>query len=349
MKEDALDPALPIVDAHHHLWDFVPILGALEQYQHPLLDLIRDTPRFLHDELMAELAGGHNIVATVMVECGAFYNAGAPAGLQPVGEIEHANGVAARSASGIYGSTRLCAAMVGYADLALGDEVVPVLERAMTAGGGRLRGMRVMAPYDDDPDVVGPMVPAIAGLYGSDEFRSGFAHLARFDLTFDAWVLEPQLEEVADLARAFPNQTIVLDHVGTPLGIAGFEGRLTERFALWRESIRRLAQLDNVVVKLSGLAMPYCAFPGLGIGQRPTSVRLAELWAPYIDTCIEAFGPVRSMFASNFPVEKWGADYNVLWNAFKRIVSGASDEERAMLFSGTAERIYRIEQTASQQ
>ncbi|WP_144097949.1 amidohydrolase family protein [Croceicoccus sediminis] len=348
MSEDALDPALPIVDAHHHLWDFGPILGALDGLQHPLLDLIRDVPRFLHDELMAELSGGHNVVATVMVECGAFYDAGAPQKFQPIGEIEHANGVAARSASGIYGPTRLCSAMVGYADLALGDEVIPVLERAAMAGGNRLRGIRIMAPYDEDPDVVGPMVPAVAGLYGSDEFRSGFAHLGRFDLSFDAWVLEPQLPEVEDLAKAFSDQPIVLNHVGTPLGIAGYAGKLTERFETWRESISRLAQLDNVSVKLSGLAMPYCAFPGLGMDTRPTSSQLAELWAPYIETCIEAFGPSRSMFASNFPVEKWGADYTTLWNAFKRIASAASDEEKAMLFSGTANQVYRIAQPAPQ-
>ena len=257
--------------------------------------------------------------------------------------MEFVNGVAAQGASGLYGAYRPCAAIVGHADLTLRDKVAPVIEALIAAGNGRFRGIRHAAAWDADPEVLGPPFHAPEGLYRSDAFRAGFALYGAYDLTFDAWLLEPQLPDVIDLARAFPQQTIVLDHCGTPLGIASHKGKLHQNFDRWRRNIHALAECDNVVVKLGGLAMAFCGLPEDGPAKGHGSEHLAALWRPYIETCIEAFGPERAMFESNYPVDRWGASYPVLWNAFKRLTTGASTDEKRALFAGTAARVYGIE------
>src|SRR6185437_10008313 len=340
MPEAILDPDLPIVDPHHHLWDRRNY-ATPEAPVHPFMTAIADARRYLLDELMADTGSGHNVTATVFVECGAFYRADGPVELRPVGETEFVNGVAAMSASGTYGEMRACAGIVGRADLTLGDGVVPVLEAHVRAGGGRFRGIRNSASFDADKAVLGPLNRVEAGLYLSDAFRNGFKRLAPMGLSFDAWLLEPQLPDLIDLARAFPEQTIVLDHVGTPLGRGGYEGRLAERFGVWRDNIGELARSPNVVVKLGGLAMAFCNFPSFLAEPRAPSEQLAREWAPYIEACIGAFGPERCMFESNFPVDMGICTYATLWNAFKRIAAGYTAEEKAALFSGTATRVYR--------
>lgn len=343
MTEDILEPLLPIIDPHHHLWDLRPLLPAFPTPRHPFLEAIAGAPYYTFDQLHADTHSGHRIIATVYMECGAFYDGSRPEGMKPVGEVEFANGVAAQGASGLYGEWRPCAAIVGHADLTLGDEVRPVIEALIAAGNGRFRGIRHAGAWDADPEVLGPPFHAPEGLYGSEAFRSGFAAYADLGLTFDAWVLEPQLGEVIDLARAFPQQTIILDHCGTPLGIASHQGRLHENFDRWRRSIRTLAQCENVVVKLGGLGMAFCGLPGDGPARGYGSDHLAALWRPYVETCIEAFGPGRAMFESNYPVDRWGASYPVLWNAFKRLAAGASADEKQALFAGTAAQVYGIE------
>jgi len=340
--EPILDPGLPIVDPHHHLWDRTSVPPPRED-AHPFERVIQLTPRYLLDELRADAGSGHNVVATVYVQCGAFYRADGPRELAPVGEVEFVNGVAAMSASGLYGPLRACAGIVGHADLNLGDDVVRVLEAEITAGGDRFRGIRHMAAHDADPAVLGPLSHTSAGVLTGEAFRRGFARLAPLGLTFDAWLLEPQLPDLIDLARAFPETDIVLDHVGTPLGIGVYAGKLPERFDVWRDNIRELAKSPKVTVKLGGLAMPFPGFPGLDGQARPSSQVLADLWRPYIETCIEAFGADRCMFESNFPVDRWGCDYATLWNAFKRIAAGSSDTEKADLFAGTARRFYGLD------
>ena len=171
----------------------------------------------------------------------------------------------------------------------------------------------------------------------------GFAHLAPMGLSFDAWLLEPQLPELIDLARAFPGSRIVLDHVGTPLGLASYQGKREERFPVWRENIRTLAKMPNVHVKLGGLAMPFCNFDSCLSEPRAPSTQLAREWGPYIETCIEAFGPDRCMFESNFPVDKGSYGYGVFWNACKKLVAGASAAEKEALFSGTAAKFYKLD------
>lgn len=342
MPEAILEPDLPIVDPHHHLWDRRSYATS-EVDEHPFMTAIEPAKRYLLDELMADTGSGHNVIATVFVECGAFYKADGPVDMRVVGETEFVNGVAAMSASGMYGDFRACAGIVSRADLLLGDAVKPVLEAHIKAGGGRFRGIRNSASFEADKEVLGPLNRVEAGLYLRDDFRAGFKHLAPLGLSFDAWLLEPQLSDVIDLARAFPDTTIVLDHVGTPLGRASYQGKLQERFPIWKANILELAKSPNVVVKLGGLAMAFCNFPSFLAQPRAPSTQLAREWGPYIETCIEAFGADRCMFESNFPVDMGSCDYATLWNAFKHIAKGASATEKTALFSGTAKRVYRLE------
>ena len=342
MPEAILEPELPIVDPHHHLWDR-RMLPPAQGPEHPFTTAIKPAQRYLLDELLADTGSGHNVVATVFLECRAFYKADGPVEMRPVGETEFVNGVAAMSASGLYGETRACAGIVGNADLTLGDGVKAVLEAHERVGGGRFRGIRNSASWDPDTEVLGPLNRIQKGHYLRDDFRAGFKHLAPMGLSFDAWMLEPQLPDLLDLARAFPDTTIVLDHVGTPIGRGSYAGRLEERFPIWRENMRELAKSPNVVVKLGGLAMAFCNFPSFLAEPRVPSEQLAKEWGPYIDTCIEAFGAERCMFESNFPVDMGSCTYAVLWNAFKRLASGASADEKTALFSGTAKRVYRLD------
>jgi predicted TIM-barrel fold metal-dependent hydrolase len=348
MSEPILEPDLPIVDPHHHLWDRpTAILRNLPPSDHGFMDIIRDIPRYLLDELLADLTSGHNVIGTVYMECGAMYRADGPDHLRCVGETEFVNGIAAMTASGIYGPVRACAGIVGHVDFRSSpDTVEDALRSHIAAGHGRFRGIRQSCSWDADPGVLGPLAGRVPqGLYRDPKFREGFALLHTLGLSFDAWLLEPQIPELTELARAFPETTIVLDHVGTPLGIAAYAGKREERFGIWRENIRTLAKCPNVVVKLGGLPMPFAGWRKRMAEKLPTSQTLAGQWKPYIETCIEAFGPARAMFESNFPVDRFGADYVALWNAFKRLAAGASADEKTALFSGTASKVYRIKLT----
>lgn len=339
MTEVILEPDLPIIDPHHHLWDLRPLLPAFAGVSHPFLQSIAEPGYYMFDTFTADARSGHRVVASVFVECGAFYNA-AYGPNASASEVEFANGVAAQGASGLYGEWRPCAGIVGHVDLTASDAGAR-LDR-LQAASPRLVGIRHQGAWDADPAVLGPPFHAPEGLYRQADFRRGFAELAPRGLTFDAWVLEPQLPDVIDLARTFPEQPIVLDHCGTPLGIATYAGRLPERFGLWTQAIRTLAQCPNVSIKLGGLAMAFSMLPDEGPAAGWSSERLAPLWGPYIDTCIEAFGAGRAMFESNYPVDRWGASYPVLWNTFKRLTAGASADEKADLFAGTAARFYGL-------
>jgi L-fuconolactonase len=345
--EDILEPDLPIVDPHHHLWDRRGVPAAPvgdPSTEHGFTRVVRMSARYLLDELLADTDSGHDVVATVFVECRSMWRADGPPELRPVGETEFVNGVAAMCASGTYGRTRACAGIVGHADLRLPPSMVDaVLKAHLAAGGGRFRGIRHSGAHHADPAVLGPLHGRVpAGLYMMPEFRAGFARLAPNGLSFDAWVLEPQLPEVIDLARAFPDTTIVLDHVGTPLGVGSHAGRRDERFGAWRQSVRALAGCPNVNVKLGGLAMAYCNFPSFLSDPPASSEQLAREWRPFIDECIDLFGPTRCMFESNFPVDLGSCSYATLWNAFKRIAADRSAADKRALFSGTAARVYRL-------
>lgn len=345
-SESIIDADLPIVDAHHHLWDLRPLLTAFPEPRHPFLEALVDAAYYTFDALHADTHSGHNIVATVFVECGAFYDPARGEALKPVGEVEFVNGVAAQGASGLYGAYRPCAGIVAHADLGLGSEAGAVLD-ALQAASPRLAGIRHQGAWDADGEAYPPALMAPPGLFASDSFRTGFAELAPRELAFDAWVFEPQLGEVLDLARAFPEQTIVLDHCGGPLGLGVYAEGRRERFETWRQSIGALAACPNVLVKLGGLGMAQVQLPSRGPAVGTGSEALAAMWRPYLETCIEAFGPDRAMFESNYPVDRWGASYPVLWNAFKHIAAGASADEKHALFSATAARTYGIETALS--
>jgi L-fuconolactonase len=322
-KEPALEPELPIVDPHHHLW-------------------VRPGWRYMLDDFLADTRTGHNIVATVFVQANSMYRDSGPVEMRPVGETEFVNGMAAICASGYCGKTKVAAGIVGYADLRLGSRVEPVLAALMRAGGDRFRGVRYGTAWDADASLLNPANPAPPGLLGDKTFREGFAILGRLGLSFDALVLHPQLSDVANLADAFPDTKIVLNHVGRLVGIGAYAGRLSEQFPRWAASIKALGARENVYVKVGGLGQ---AVNGLGFEKQaepPSSETVANAIRPYVDTCIEAFGARRCMFESNFPPDKEGFSYPVYWNACKLLTRGASGTERADLFAGTAARFYRL-------
>ena len=323
-QEEILDPGQLIVDPHHHLWD-------------------RPGWRYLLDDILADIRTGHDVRATVFVQARAMHRAEGPEAMKPVGETEFANGVAAMCASGSYGDIRVCAGIVGFADLTLGEAVRPVLEAHIRAGCDRFRGIRHIATWDSDPALLNPAYMPAEDMLSSPAFRAGFAELGKLGLSYDAWLYFHQIPRLAALARAFPETPIVLDHCGGVLGIGRHAGqRDTAVFAAWTAALRELATCPNVMVKLGGLGM---RLPGFGFetGERaPSSAVLAEAWRPWIEGCIEAFGPARCMFESNFPVDKGGYGYAVGWNAFKRLAAGASAEAKADLFWRSAARFYRL-------
>jgi L-fuconolactonase len=322
--EPILEPNRPIIDPHHHLW-------------------IRSDSRYMPDDLLADINSGHNIVATVYVQAQSMYRQSGPPEMRPVGETEFVNGVAAMFASGTLGRSRACAGIVGRADLTLGSRVEPVLLAHLRAGGDRFRGVRYITSWDADTRLNNPDYPAPPALLMDRTFREGIAVLARLGLSFDAMVYHPQLDEVADLAGAFPNLQIVLNHCGVPMRIGAYQGRHKEVFARWSAALRRLATHENVSVKVGGLGMRYTA---LGFSERPEappSEVVATQCRPYVETCLDAFGASRCMFESNFPVDKVSYSYQVFWNACKRLASGATPSEKTALFGGTAKRVYRLD------
>ena len=322
-REEIIDPQRPIVDPHHHLWD-------------------RGGQRYLIEEMTDDIASGHNIVATVYVDCRSMYRATGPEAFRPVGEVEFANGVAAMSASGGYGKAAICAGIVSHVNLLLGDDARPVLEAEIAAGNGRFRGIRHSSAWDADPEVAGMYATRPKGLLLDPAFRRGFACLAPLGLSFDAWLFHPQIGELIDLARAFPDTRIVLDHCGGPAGIGRYAGRRDEIFQVWKASIAETAKCPNVTVKLGGLAMRLLGYDFHERPVPPSSAEVATAWRPYIETCIEAFGPERGMFESNFPPDKGQCSYQVIFNAFKRIAAQYSEAEKAALFSKTASDFYQL-------
>ncbi|MBM3343881.1 MAG: amidohydrolase [Betaproteobacteria bacterium] len=323
-REAILEPELPIIDPHHHLW-------------------VRPGNKYLVEDFFADAKAGHNIKASVFVECGSFYRKSGPVEMQSVGEVEFANGMAAMAANGYYGDTRMAAGIVGTADISVGADVGTVLDALIAAGGGRFRGIRVTTKVDDDEDLNTGRYIVPRGLMADAQFRAGFATLAPRGLSFDAMIYHPQLLELADLARAFPSTTIIVNHIGGLVAhTRTYVARKAEAIENWRMGITALAKCPNVYVKLGGLGMPYL---GMGLDKLPapaSSEKLAQEWGPFYQHCIDQFGPARSMFESNFPPDRDSCDYHVIWNAFKRIAAKYSADEKRDLFFGAANQAYRL-------
>ena len=324
--EVILDPALPIIDPHHHFYDL-------------------PGTRYMFEDYLVDADAGHNIVASTYVATQAMARQDGPEVLRPLGEVEFANGVAAMSASGTYGPRRVCAAIVGYADLTFGDPVAELLDRAIATAPERFRGVRQSTLDPPNDNVFRYVLSAqrpVPGILKHPAFRDGFRHLAPRSLTFDASIFHHQVPDLAALAGAFPDTTIILNHMSIALGLDMDAHARAAVFQDWREGLAVMAGYPNFVCKVGGLGMP---FWGFGFETRPDPVgylELASAWRPYVEAAIEAFGPDRCMMESNFPPDGRSCGFVPLWNALKHITRGYSDKEKAALFSGTAARVYRI-------
>lgn len=326
--EPALEPDLPICDPHHHFWDF----------RHERIPY----QRYLLHELAADMRSGHNVRSTVFIEARAMYRADGPEEMRPVGEVEFVQGLAAASASGLYGPGRAAAAIVGHANLNLGDRVVAVLEALQAASPNRFRGIRHSVTWDPHPEVENTAAHNMPGQLASAQFRAGAKALARMGLSLEGWMYFPQLPELAAFAKAVPDLTIILNHIGGLLRVGPYANRDSEVLAAWRSGIAAVAACPNVYMKLGGIGMPRTGFDWHTRNKPVGSEELATSMAPFMHYCIENFSPNRCMFESNFPVDKVSYSYKVMYNAFKRLSAGYSAAERAAMFHDTAARVYRI-------
>ena len=319
--EDILDPGRRIVDAHHHLWD-------------------RASQRYLAPEFLDDAGSGHNVTASVFVECWSQYRSDGPERLRCVGETDFvvAQALSARAAAA---ACDVAAAIVGHADLTLGEGVDDVLEAHVTAGKGRFRGVRHAVQWEGTGTI--PVVRrSPPHLLMDAAFRRGAARLAAHGMSFDAWLYQTQLPELADFARALPGLPVILNHLGGPLATGAYGADLPAQFAAWQRDMRALSACANVSVKIGGLGM---ATAGHGFQSRPappSSQEMAQAWRPWVEAAVEMFGAGRCMFESNFPVDKISGGYPCFWNAFKRLSAGCSEAEKDLLFHGTAERVYRL-------
>lgn len=323
--EPAIEPELRICDPHHHLWEY-------------------PGSRYLIDDMLGEL-GGHRLTHSVFVECAQHYRTGGPLEMQPVGETEFVDALA-HAADRSHNSPKLAAGIVAFADLTLGEPVEQVLH-AHLAASSRVRGVRYATAWDASPDIRPSHTHPPPGLMGEPRFRAGIAVLARLNLSFDAWLYHTQFSELAKLAREFPDLRIVLDHMGGPLGIGPYAGRRAQVFDEWRANLIALARCPNITIKLGGLTMTAAGFGWHKWPAPPGSEQLATAMHPYIDTCIELFGPRRCMLESNFPMDRASCTYGILWNAFKRVTGNYSPTERALLLRETALDFYRLDASAT--
>ncbi|WP_173930921.1 amidohydrolase family protein [Chelativorans sp. Marseille-P2723] len=316
--EEVLEPSLPIVDPHHHLWG-------------------GPRPPYELSAFQADIADGHNIVASVFIECSEGIFEDGPEHFRSVGEVQHIARMTRQFNVEGYNGPRICAGIVGYADLHIGASIAEVLAAQVEVGEGRLRGIR---QFSDQRSKVRTTTP---GLFRRPGFIEGLAKLAEFSLIFEAWVHHDALDDTESLVKRFPEIIFVINHAGGPLGVGPYRGQMNQVREQWDASMRRLAQYPNTVVKIGGLGMPTAGFDFHERAEPPSSEELAQAWKPYVETCIEAFSPQRAMFESNFPVDAVSSSYRTLWNAFKRLTHNFSLEEKSALFSRTAERIYRLD------
>jgi len=318
--EAALEPQMPIIDAHHHFYD-------------------RPGWTYLLDEYLADAQSGHNISASVYMQALTHYRQSGPDELRPVGETAY---VTRATASSQTGKPRVAQGIVGYADMRRGAAVREVLEAHLEAADGRFRGVRHLVTWDADPTLVNPLSAAPRGLLLDRNYRAGVAQLGPLGLSYDAWLFFPQLPELFDLAKAYPGTPVIINHCGGIVRIASYEDRRKEVFDSWSQSMRELAQLPNVYVKVGGLGMRINGFDFEKGDLPPSSEQLAQAWKPWMHTCIETFGAERCMFESNFPVDKGSYPFSNGWNAFKRLTAQASPGEREALFRGTVAKVYRL-------
>lgn len=328
VPEKAEEPELRICDPHHHLW---------MSRNHGV------EPRYVLEDFLAEIErSGHNVVSSVYITCGTMYRADGPDHLRVVGETEFVNGMAAASASGTLGPRRIAEGIVGTAFLRTGDRAAETLDAHLAAAGARFKGIREGAFWDASPDVPNHRTAPPPGLYAREDFHAGFAHLAPRGLSFEALCYHPQLADVVTLARAFPGTCIILNHLGSPVGVGPYRDR-DAVFRQWKSLMSEVARCENVLVKLGGIQMEVNGFGWHDRPFPPDSDTLLAATRAYYETAIELFGTGRCMFESNFPVDKSSCGYAVIWNMFKKLTRSCSPDERHALFFGNAARTYRLE------
>lgn len=324
-SEAPREPGIPIIDTHHHFYD-----GWRNRF-------------YSEDDFYRDINTGHNVVATVLVQASGFnYRKEGDPSFAPVGESDYASRVARKGEAGVFGKMRICGGIVGFAELSLGSKVRSVLEAHIEAGQGHFRGIRDPLSWDPDGSLVTEEGGSRKGRMQDTQFLEGLGQLAPLGLTFDVWVYYPQLAEVKQLARRFPDIQFVLNHFGGPIHIGPYAGKHAEQFGNWKAAMRDIADCPNVFVKLGGIGMKYCGFRLDERETPPSSQLTADTWRPHVESVIELFGTQRCMFESNYPVDKGTATYVVLVNAFKWILDGASETEKNDIFNGTASRFYKI-------
>jgi predicted TIM-barrel fold metal-dependent hydrolase len=325
-QEATLEPELPICDPHHHFWDL-----RLQSIPYQ---------RYLLDDLNADIYSGHNVRSTVFLEARSMYRPDGPVEMRPVGEVEFVQGLAAASASGIYGPSRAAAAIIGHADLKLGANVAPVLDALQAASPNRFRGIRHNVTWSPDPELANRETE---GILANATFREGAKVLMQKGLSLDVMISFPQMPEVADFARAVPDLPIILNHIGALSRVGIYANREAEVRATWQAGIAAVAACPNITLKLGGMGMPRMGFDWHTRDVPIGSEELAADMSPCMHDCIEQFGPDRCMFESNFPPDKVSFSYNVMYNAFKRLSRAYSPAERAAMFHDTAVKVYRID------
>jgi predicted TIM-barrel fold metal-dependent hydrolase len=322
-REDIIDPDREITDPHHHLW------------------ADRVASRYELAELWADTGAGHNVTKTVFIECGSAYTRGTPDPFAPVAETRYVAGIAAQAAQ-TRGKAQI-AGIVAHADLRLPLEVLDrVLDAHEAAGQGLFRGIRHAGAWDRERDQFLFAGQDIPHLYLNPEFQRGVARLGERGLTYDTWHFHPQNGEFLTLARACPGTTLILDHFGTPLGVARFAGQRDTYFSSWQDEMAAISECPNVVAKLGGMAMPTNGFGWEMRDHPPSSDEFVAAQGKWYSHMIACFGASRAMFESNFPVDRLSISYPVLWNGLKKIADGLPEVDQAALFSGTANRMYRL-------
>lgn len=322
LHEDIIDPEREITDPHHHLWR--ERLGS----------------RYEIEELWADTGSGHRVTKTVFIECGSGYDRENAEPFDPVKETQYVAELAAEASK--TPQQAQVAGIVAHADLRLPTNVLNSVLDAHEEASPLFRGIRHSGAWDQERDQLMFQGQPIPHLYVDPEFQRGVALLGERGLTYDAWHFHPQNGEFLALAKACLDSTLVLNHFGTPMGTVRFSGKREDRFAKWQDEMLAIAACPNVVAKLGGLAMPTNGFGWDGRDTPPSSDEIVEKQAHYYRYMINVFGPDRCMFESNFPVDKLSVGYSVYWNAMKKIAAGFDEEAKTALFSGTANRIYRL-------
>lgn len=320
VTEPIIDPDREIVDPHHHLWR-------------------RGGAGYLLPELRADTGSGHNVVQTMFIECRAFYRESGPEHLRSVGETETVAAIAQEAAADP--SQAQIAGLVAFADLR-DPALATVLDAHAHAGGALFKGVRQSGAHDAEPEKLAIPGRGAPGLYRDTAFRSGVAQLGERGLTYDTWHYHHQAEDYLDLARAVPGTTFVLDHFSTPLGVGRFEGQREAIFDQWTSDMAALADCPNVFAKLGGLTMPDNGWGWHQAARPPKSDEFVDAQGAWYHHMIACFGPERCMFESNFPVDRTGIGYAVLWNGFKKIASRYDTAAQSALFADTARRVYGL-------